>query len=84
MINSNQAPLTYYVDNHTKQNIMNGEYVNLAALLVRDNSNSQVASILSEPRSTNLAKLLHSLNNQIRSLASNAERMHSLYFQVYM
>lgn len=34
--NSTQVDLGYHVDNATKQKIVNGEYINLATLLVRD------------------------------------------------
>ncbi|XP_061188703.1 uncharacterized protein LOC133196870 [Saccostrea echinata] len=61
MANSTQLSLGYHVDNSTKQKIANGEYINLALLLVRDPSKLQVSTlsmdaqgqIIAQPKNTN-------------------------------
>ena len=47
MVNSHRTPLSRHVDNSIKHKIVNGEYVNLASLLVRHPGNDQVTSVLS-------------------------------------
>lgn len=57
--NSTQVDLGYHVDNATKQKIVNGEYINLATLLVRDANRLQLSTLSMDSQGQIIAQPKH-------------------------
>lgn len=79
--NSTQVDLGYHVDNATKQKIVNGEYINLATLLVRDANRLQLSTLSMDSQGQIIAQPKH--NHRLATIEKWADAF-IIYACIYL